>query len=361
VRSRSPRPGMNARATDAAPGKPASKHPVLKPHSWGAALAARRFIAGRGGAVLSLLLLAAAPLAAQAPRLDLALSPREVTVGDPVEVILTLQAPAATLAGDPRFPVWGASWGDAELLEKGEAQKTGESGGIATWRQRIVIAAYRTGKVDLPPVQVAVPQKDRTLQVQTPAGSVLAVRSVLPPNEKEPKPRPPAALRPLPIGAPFWWTLAGMSALCALLGWMLWRQSRRRQSAAEAARPALPPFEELTAALDALAAEPSMVRLHTRLSLALRRYLGRALRVPAPESTTSEVHRLLVARRLPAPLVRQTVELLRACDLVKFARQEVGTERGQERAAAARQLGRDIKKHVQPPPLETDERLEKAG
>jgi hypothetical protein len=323
-------------------------------------------------APLALLLLATSPLGAQAPgqtqapRLELSLNPREVTVGDPVEAILTLQTPAAALAGDPRFPVWGASWGDAEVLEKGEAQKTGEAGGTATWRQRIVIAAYRTGKVDLPPVQVAVPQKDRTLQVQTPAGSALAVRSVLPPGEKDPKPKPPAALRPLPIGAPFWWTLAGMSALCALLGWALWRQSRRRrQTPAAAVRPLLPPFDELTATLDDLAGEPSMVRLHTRLSLAMRRYLGRALGVPAPESTTSEVHRLLVGRRLPAPLVRQAVELLRACDLVKFARQEVGTERGQERAAAARQLGHDIEKYVQPPAptttIESAERLEKAG
>jgi hypothetical protein len=319
-------------------------------------------------APLACLLLATAPLGAQAPaptqapRLELSLSPREVTVGDPVEAILTLQTPAAALAGDPRFPVWGATWGDAEVLEKGDARKAGEAGGTATWRQRIVIAAYRTGKVDLPPVQVAVPQKDRTLQVQTPTGSALAVRSVLPPGEKDPKPRPPAALRPLPIGAPFWWTLAGMSALCALLGWALWRQGRRRRTSTAAVRPLLPPFDELAAALDDLAGEPSMVRLHTRLSLALRRYLGRALGVPAPESTTSEVHRRLVGRRLPAPLVRQTVELLRACDLVKFARQEVGTARGQERAAAARQLGREVEKYMQPPvPVEAAERLEKAG
>jgi hypothetical protein len=300
---------------------------------------------------------------AQSPRLEVSLAPRgEVTVGDPVEAILTLQTPAVSLAGDPRFPVWGASWGDAEILEKGEPRKVGEAGGTATWRQRIVIAAYRTGKVELPPVAVAVPQKDRTLQAQTPAGLGLAVRSVLPPGEKDPQPRPPAALRPLPVGAPFWWTLAGLSLLSALLGRALWDQHRRRQAAVVAMQPALPPFEELVAALEGLAAEPSMLRLHTRLSLALRRYLGRALGVPAPESTTSEVQRLLAGRRLPPPLVRQTVELLRACDLVKFARQEVGEERGRERAAAARKIGGEIQRRVQPPaPAEAAERLEAVG
>jgi hypothetical protein len=331
--------------------------------------------------LLLLLLCAAAPLAAQAPpRLEVALkpvgatgeTPAGITVGDPVEAVLTLSA--SSLAADPRFPVWGATWGDAEVLEKGAPEKVGETGGASgrvTWRQRIVVAAYRTGKIDLPPVQVAVPLRDRTLQAESPAGLAFEVRSVLPPSapgtpgDKELTPKPPAALRPLPIGAAFWWTLAGMSALCAFLYWMLWRQSRRRLAAGEAEKPPLPAYEELIGTLDALGAEPSMLRLHTRLSLALRHYLARALSVPAPESTTSEVHRLLLARRLPGPIVRQTVELLRACDLVKFARQEVGETLGRERVAAARRIAADLDRRMRPiespETPETPARLEAAG
>lgn len=326
--------------------------------------------------LLLLLLRAAAPLAAQAPpRLEVALKPAAgagITVGDPVEAVLTLSA--SSLAADPRFPVWGAAWGDAEVLEKGAPEKVGETGGAsgtATWRQRIIIAAYRTGKIDLPPVQVAVPLRDRTVQAVSPPGLAFEVRSVLPPSapgtpgDKEPEPKPAAALRPLPLGAAFWWTLAGMSALCALLYWILWRQSRRRLAAGEAAAPPLPAYEELIGTLDALGAEPSMLRLHTRLSLAFRHYLSRALSVPAPESTTSEVHRLLLARRLPAPLVRQTVELLRACDLVKFARQEVGETLGRERVEAARRIAADLDRRMRPAEApgtpETPARLEAAG
>lgn len=327
----------------------------------------------RAGSLFLLALCTAAPLAAQShqsqtsPRLDLALSPKQVTVGDPVEAVLTLQVPTATMgtmAGEPRFPAWSTSWGEAEILEKGDAQKVGEAAGVVTWKQRVVVAAYRTGVLALPPVQVAVPLKDRTLQAQTPP-AVLDIRSVLPAGEKDPKPKPPAPLRRLPVGAAFWWTLAGMSLLGALLGWTLWRQSRRRRQEVVAARPVLPPFDELAAALDSLAAEPSMLHLHTRLSLALRRYLGRALGVPAAESTTSEVQRLLLARRLPSAMARQTVELLRACDLVKFARQEVAAARGQERTVAARQLGREVERFVRPPVLPPQtavtERLERAG
>ncbi|HYU30714.1 MAG TPA: hypothetical protein VEW48_01005 [Thermoanaerobaculia bacterium] len=312
-----------------------------------------------------LLLLLALPAAAQtAPQVEVSLSPRDqLTVGDRVEAVLTLRVDPATLSGEPRFPVWGTTWGDAEVLDKGAPQKVAENGAML-WRQRLVLAAFRTGKVDLPPVEVAVPLRDRTLQVRTPAGLALAVRSVLPAGEKNPAPKPPAPLHQLPIGAAFWWTLAASGVLLALLGWLLWRRRRAEGTEEEATRPALPPFDELLGELDRIAAEPSVVRLHTRLSLALRSYLGRSLAFPAAESTTSEIQRTLLARRMPGTLVRQLVELLRGCDLVKFARQESGEERSRERLASARQIGREIEtwaRPVEPVDFSAPERREAAG
>lgn len=300
------------------------------------------------------LLLWSLPALAQ-PRVDVSLNPRQVTVGDRIEAVLTLRANPAALAGDPRFPAWSRTWGEAEVLEKEEAKRVG-----AVWQQRVVLAAFRTGKIDLPPVAVAVPLRDRTLQVKTP-NLAIQVRSVLPPGEENPKPKPAAPPRMLPIGEAFWWTLAALSALALLALWGAWRQSRRKVAEAEAARPPLPPFDELLRELDGLGDDPSAVRLHTRLSHALRHYLGRSLDFPALESTTSEIQRRL-SLRLPGPLVRPVIELLRACDLVKFARQEVGQERTQERIAAARRTAREIEQHLRPvEPIDLPVRLEKAG
>jgi hypothetical protein len=293
---------------------------------------------------------------------EVSLTPRDrLTVGDRVEAVLTLRADPSTLGGEPRFPVWGASWGDAEILTKKGPAKVQENG-ATLWRQKLTLAAFRTGRIDLPPVEVAVPLHDRTVQVRT-ADAALTVRSVLPTGDKNPQPRPPAAPRQLPIGARFWWTLAASSFLLALLVWVLWRR-RGEATAEEAGRPQLPPFDELLGELDRIAAEPSMVRLHTRLSLALRAYLGRSLDFPAAESTTSEIHRSLLARRMPGPLVRQLVELLRACDLVKFARQEAGEERARQRLTTARQLGREVEtwaRPVEPADLPVPEQREAAG
>ena len=314
---------------------------------------------------LLFLTLLALPAAAQtAPKVEVSLNPQgELTVGDQVEAVLTLRADPSTLAGDPRFPVWGARWGDAEVLQKHEPVKV-EENGATLWRQRLTVAAFRTGRIELPPVEVAVPLRARTIKVRTPAAA-LAVRSVLPTGEENPQPKPPAAPRQLPIGAAFWWTLAASSLVLALLAWLLWRQRRAEGAVEEAVRPQLPPFDELLGELDRIAAEPSIVRLHTRLSLALRAYLGRSLGFPAAESTTSEIHRSLLARRMPGPLVRQLVELLRACDLVKFARQEAGEDRARERLATARQLGRETETWARPvEPVdfsEGTERREAAG
>jgi hypothetical protein len=310
------------------------------------------------GLICLLVLLLASPLLAQPSPVTVQLAPNAPTVGDRVQATIILRARAADLAGAPRFPVWGKTWGEAEVVEKTEPVKASEQGGIAVWEQRLVLAAFRPGSVPLPPVAISVPLKAGTVQERTPAGLAIAVRSVIPRSEKNPQPKPPAALRPLPLGERFWWTVAALAAAClAGVGLLLWRH-RRPVASAAAAAPLLPPFDELTAELARLAAEPSMLALHTRLSLALRRYFGRRLPFPAVESTTSEIQRQLLSRRMPGPLVRQTIELLRACDLVKFARQEVAAARGRERTTSALRIARELEAHLAP---QEPEALEAAG
>ncbi len=275
------------------------------------------------------------------------LSPNGPTVGDRVEAVITLRVDPSTLSSDPRFPSWSQTWGEAEVVGRTEPRKVSEAGGTAVFEQRLVLAAFRPGKVELPPVRIAVPLRARTVQVSTPAGLSLDVKTVLPQGEKDLKLKPPKPAVPLPIGERFWWTLAAMLAVCLALGLLLFlRRGKGDETAME--RPDLPPLGELLAALDRLAGEPSAVRAHTGLSLAFRRYLGRALVFHAAESTTSEIHRYLLSHRLPAPLVRQSVELLRSCDLVKFARFEEPGDSTQGRLDAARRVAGEVDAYALP-------------
>lgn len=312
--------------------------------------------------VLLLVALSAVPaLPAYPQQVQVSLSPNQPTVGDRVEAVIALRmdpATAGTLAADPRFPVWGRTWGEADILATSEPRRSVEPDGSVVFRQHLTLAAFHPGKVALPPMAIAVPLRARTVQVSTPAGLSVDLSSVLPKDRKDLKPKAPKPPVPLPVGDAFWWTLAGMLAACLALGLLILRQ-RRTAGEAAAPRPDLDPFPELAAALDRLAAEPSAVRLHTGLSLAFRHYLARTLGFGAEEHTTTEIQRHLLAGRLPAALVRQSIDLLRACDLVKFARQEVDPERSRERLDSARRIGTEIDERTRPAP--TPQLLEAAG
>jgi hypothetical protein len=288
--------------------------------------------------------------AAAAPRLTVELRPPEVTVGDPVEAVLTLAVPEGELSGEPRFPVWQKTWGEAEIVRVDAPARTGTSGGAVNYTQRVVLAGFRPGEIPLPPVEVAVPSSSGTSAVATAADLALRVRSVLPPGVEDPEPKPPAPPRPLPWGRAFWWSLAAGLALCAALALLLWRRARRR-AAAIAEEPRLEPFAELLARLQQIAQLPAGASepAHTRLSLALRRFLGRAFAFHAAESTTTEIQRQLRSRHLPEVSARRAVRLLRECDAVKFARVPAPPGALGERLGAARAVGEEVESYLRPP------------
>ena len=309
-----------------------------------------------------------APAPQGAPTLEVTLPAQPPTVGDRVELVLSLRVPAGeALAGEPRFPVWQRGWGEAEIVESSPPQEVG----AGLWRQRVLVRAFRPGRVPLPAVEVALPYRDRTVQARTPGGLALEVRSVLPPlkeGQKPPAPKPAAPPKRLPVGDLFVWVAVGLASACFLLGLLLFRPRKTVAGEAPAAAP-LPAFEELLGELNRLAGDPAApaIQTHTRISQALRRYFGRSLSFPAMESTTTEIQRRLLGRRIPSTLVRRTVELLRACDLVKFARQEVAPERVQERIETARDLAREYERQIHPPlpapanPADTPARWEATG
>jgi hypothetical protein len=207
--------------------------------------------------------------------------------------------------------------------------------------------------VALPPLEIAVPLAGGTRAISTRADLALTVESVLPAAPPEageeaiPPPQPAAPPRELPLPAAFWWTAAILSA--AILALLVPMLLRRRREAAGAGRARLAPLPELAAALAAARAADSAVEGHARISLALRRYLGRRLGFPAAESTTSEVQRQLVARHLPNGLPNRAVALLRACDLVKFARRPAARSEVERWAGEAEAVAREIETHLAPP------------
>lgn len=303
----------------------------------------------RGAALLLLAIVAPAAARGEAS-LRVTLTPAAPQIGDPVEAVLELRAAAAELHGEPRFPAWQKTWGDAEVRRFDPPQRRTEGGEVVI-RQRVVLAAFRTGEVRLPPVAVDAPLATGDRQLATPADLEIKVRSVLPAGDPPP-PKPALPPRPLPLGERFGWTAAAGFALAAA-GVIALALLPARRAPAGAGPPALPPLEELERELRALEgdhARQATELVHTRLSLALRRYLGRTAGFHALESTTSEIERELRRHALPRDAARLAARLLRDCDQVKFARAESTAAATAARLGTARAAAQAMEAHLHPPP-----------
>jgi hypothetical protein len=158
---------------------------------------------------------------------------------------------------------------------------------------------------------------------------------------------------PLATPASVWWLLAALLSFAVAAAALLAERerSRRRETSPQ---PAMPPLEELLAALSTLPGAAAPEPGHTALSLALRRYLGRALGFHAAESTTSEIGRQLAGRDLGRELARGTVQLLRDCDQVKFARRPASPAELAARVEAARGIALGIEDGLRPVPADTE-------
>lgn len=306
-------------------------------------------------------LVATAASAAPIP-VGIDIQPEEITVGDRVEVQLTLVWDGEAPTGEPVFPAWESTWGEAEVLGAG-AVEASAAGGRRVYVQNLVLTAFSTGEVVLPQVSVLVPLAEEVVEVPSRAGAGFTVRSVLPPETgdgEELKPRDPAPFRRLKSG---WRALATngfLAFLCLLTAGRLAGRLRKSPAAGADGHRQRTPLEELLhslGAVDPAASEPA----HTAMSLALRRFLGRRLDMNAVESTTSEIQRRLHAAAVTPEEARRAVTFLRQCDQVKFARQDVGPAVTAERLAEATRLGEEIEERLKPRELEDEVAGEEAA
>jgi hypothetical protein len=307
---------------------------------------------------LVLLLLTSAPaVRAVTEFVDVELQPETITVGDPVRARLTLVWDGSAPATTPIFPNWEETWGRAEVLARGRVESVSSNAGRRIYTQTLTLTAFETGEIELPPAEVTILLgENEVVVVPTRAGARFMVESVLPEEVEggaaEIEPRPPSPLRELAANRRFLWTAGSLAALSALAWVFVARRAAgaARAAAAAAAPPPMPePLQELLAALRRIDVRGGSEPVHTALSLALRRFLARTLSFNAIESTTLEIERTLGARPLPEELAEGTVELLRDCDQVKYAKLEVGTALAGERLSFLSDLAREIDRAFAPP------------
>jgi hypothetical protein len=295
-------------------------------------------LASTGGVLASDAVSAAAPEL----RIEVALDPATLAVGDPVTATLSLLLPTADADREATYPDWSKGWGEAEVLQAGPIERTPSADGTHLV-QRLRITAWKPGRIALPPAAVSL-AGEPALRAATPPDLALDVRSVIAPDDQELTPAPPAAPRSLAVAPSFWWALAIGTAFAAGAAVLAWK---RRPGVDPLAAPELSPLAELERALGLLAGD-SPAGAFAHLSQALRRYLGRRLNFRALESTTTELQRRLAALRLDPAFVQRAVRLLRLSDQIKFARRPAESSEAAARIAEVREIAAALEGHLAP-------------
>lgn len=289
----------------------------------------------RGPAVALATILAACGVAgADEPSVALDVTPRKVTVGERLRARITVDLPSGYTL---ELPELGPEWGGLTVV--GGAWLPPEPAGSGTrWTWSAELAAFRTGDVELPPLELALAGPGGAGRLAT-APLTIEVQSVLGPAEQEGGAeiadlKPPASVPP--DFTPLSIALALLAALGAIAGVAWWLHRRYGAKLAAVGAPVdpfhrVPPhvwvYGELQRLLERRLAERGEIdEFYRELARILKLYLGGRYRLGLMELTTEEVPGALEQAQAPRPAMVECASVLSDCDRVKFAREVPGPE-----------------------------------
>jgi hypothetical protein len=281
---------------------------------------------------------ACGPAIVRAQQLDLTLPHARFTVGDPIDIPLSIRLPAHAELIDRTPHALEALPPDLTVLAVDTIRRSGDG-----YAGRIRLRVLRAGLQNLPEFFV----RYRVATDTTPDTLVsrplpIEIVSVLPPGPVEPK--DVYGLEPVPGGgvSPVW---PALIATAVAVGFLVLRRRRIRLPVPVApASPVVPaPSDPYQIALARLAeveaarwpARGAVDRHYDLVTDVLRRYLEEATGIEALERTTAELMRVL-------PTALATIDgcraLLAEADLVKFARARPDDARAGDYLSAIRTL-----------------------
>lgn len=283
----------------------------------------------RSAGIIVFSLLATALAWAQKPAVALD-APPEATLGDPIDVILTVSTPASDEAAVPE-----QSFKPFEILGKKLTVQPSKDGASKTYSFELQLMCFEPGTHQLGPVRVRITSAAGDLEELESNTQSIEVHSVLA-NEPDPQLKPPTA--PVTVEQDDYRLLIALGALLAvafgaLLAWLFMRWWRKRERPEPAPPPPPPPWEVALADLHELedGRAAAISEGHTEewvdaVSDAIRAYLGRRFGFHGLESTTDEIAAELGRASALTIEPRDAVEFLGQCDLVKFAKASLADE-----------------------------------
>ncbi len=251
-------------------------------------------------------------------------APLETTIGDAIDVILTVTAAASDDVAVPE-----QSFEPFEILRKKLTIAPSPDGTSKTFSFELQLLCFDVGVHDLGPIRVRVTGAGGDLVELDSNSSRIEVRSLLA-NEPDAQLKPPS--QPAVIEQDDYRLLLILGALLALaigalLAWLFMRWWQKRDRPEPAPPPPPPPWETAFAELHELErgradaiAEGRTEGWVDAVSDSIRAYLGRRYGFHGLESTTDEIAGQLDLAKSLAVAPAEVVGFLGQCDLVKFAK-----------------------------------------
>ena len=269
---------------------------------------------------------------------------QDITVGDVIALELRVTHPAGWRVIPPTLE---GQWGDFEVRGQSVPEITTNPDGTQTTVQEIQVARMRPGEVSTPALTLSVADDRGGLNSLEVASVPVTVRSVLvegDTNLREIKPQAELIRERHPYWPLIISGLLGLAAL-AVHGINRWRQGRLIDRRTPRQR-----------ALDSLAlinkqdvpARPEIKEQCALLSEILRGYLAEVTSLPARDLTTRELARRFKEQDFSPIWSALIVDVLQACDSVKFANDELDETQLQGMISHVRQFVEQYPPQPQP-------------
>jgi hypothetical protein len=252
----------------------------------------------------------------------LSADPQKMLVGDQGRVFLSAQCdPTRSRIAWPQVP---DSFGALEVVEKGKID-TVKKGAITVYTQRLLVSGWDSGEYFIPPFQFSVlPANGNPYTIRT-EGQMLNVSTVPVDTTKPFKPIKGIIEVEASWLDYIWWIIGAGLLLAALIGYIIWRSTRKKPLPPPPPPPAEPIHEKALRLLAALEAEGiwqkgEIKEYYVRLTDVLRSYIEERFDMPAMERTTDELTLAANAHPVLCLHAQRLYTILSTADMAKFAR-----------------------------------------
>ncbi len=243
----------------------------------------------------------------------IATTQQEVTVGDPVELTLTVHHPADTQV---LFPDLAEAWPEVTVVEQAIPQTVTNADDSLTTSQAVDVRLFVPGPFATPPVVVTLSDAAGHVSEVPVTGTAVSVASVLIEGDTNLRDIKPQAELPLSnIGL----YLLAAAAILMIVGYLVIRKLRQPGVIIDTRLPHQRALDDLALVATMELPEDGRFKEHyTRVSDTLRSYVSQRYNIDVLERTTPEVRNMMRKTDIPVDAASEFIKLLEESDMVKF-------------------------------------------